>query len=367
MNVMEILRTRGRTMVAAVALAGCALLVGRHVTAKPVNEPIARDVQRAARDARPSEGTGAAHASSGSTVGGYGVVEPRGGEIDVAARMGGVIDRVWVKVGEHVTKGQVLVELESGEERAAVAVAEAEVAAARAELTRTLAGLRAEDRAALAADVDAAQARYALAQSTRDRTADLVARGAVTATELERAETDLRSSQAAVQSAEARVRGAAAGRAEDVSGTQARLRAAQARLDQAKAVVDRLVIRAPIEGDVLQVKVRAGEGYSPKDALLVMGDLTALYVRMDVDERDVARIALGQRVTIRADAWKQPYGGKVVELGRRFGRQNVRTDDPIQRNDTKILEVLVELDPGAPFFSGQRVDCFVESTTSTTN
>ena len=51
--------------------------------------------------------------------------------------------------------------------------------------------------------------------------------------------------------------------------------------------------------------------------------------------------------------------GLVVEVGRRMGRKNVRSDDPTERIDTKILEVLVELDETAGLVPGQRVMSFV--------
>ena len=54
----------------------------------------------------------------------------------------------------------------------------------------------------------------------------------------------------------------------------------------------------------------------------------------------------------------------MLEIGRRMGRKNVRTDDPVERNDTKILEVLVELAPppaDRPLFVGQRVIAFLDA------
>jgi HlyD family secretion protein len=51
--------------------------------------------------------------------------------------------------------------------------------------------------------------------------------------------------------------------------------------------------------------------------------------------------------------------GKVVEVGRRFGRKNVRTDDPVERNDTKILEVVIELEGHELLVPGQRVMSYV--------
>ena len=67
-----------------------------------------------------------------------------------------------------------------------------------------------------------------------------------------------------------------------------------------------------------------------------MGDTQRLRVRMDVDERDVARVRPGAAAYVMADAFgEERFTGRVAEIGRRFGRKNIRTDDPVDRNDTK--------------------------------
>ena len=122
-------------------------------------------------------------------------------------------------------------------------------------------------------------------------------------------------------------------------------------------------VRAPIAGEVLQVKYRAGEYYQPGgagEALVVMGDTRTLRVRMDVDERDTGALGLGLAAVVRAPAFPgQDFRGQVAEIGRRMGRKNVRTDDPVERNDTKILEVVLSLDAPRGLLVGQRVVGFI--------
>jgi multidrug resistance efflux pump len=147
-------------------------------------------------------------------------------------------------------------------------------------------------------------------------------------------------------------------RPEDVLSAQARAAAARARRDQAKAALERLVVRAPIAGEVLQVRYRPGEYYVPggAEALVVMGDTTKLTVRMDVDERDIARVRDKAAAYVSADAFgDRRFTGHVSEIGRRMGRKNVRTDDPTERRDTKILEVVLDLDATDGLVPGQRV------------
>ena len=91
------------------------------------------------------------------------------------------------------------------------------------------------------------------------------------------------------------------------------------------------------------MKFRAGEFYQAggADPLVIMGDTRQLRARIDVDERDIGRLSANATSIVRVPAFPgRDFHGKVVEIGRRMGRKNVRTDDPVERNDTKILEVV---------------------------
>jgi len=62
--------------------------------------------------------------------------------------------------------------------------------------------------------------------------------------------------------------------------------------------------------------------------------------------RDVSKVRAGQKAYVTADAFgKQKFWGQVVRVGQQLGPKNVRTDEPTERVDTKILETLVELAP----------------------
>jgi HlyD family secretion protein len=96
------------------------------------------------------------------------------------------------------------------------------------------------------------------------------------------------------------------------------------------------------------------------DPILTLGDRKTLRVRVDVDETDVSKVRVGQRAYVTADAYgKQKFWGKVVRVGQQLGPKNVRTDEPTEKVDTKILETLVELDPASQLPDGLRVDAFI--------
>jgi HlyD family secretion protein len=65
-------------------------------------------------------------------------------------------------------------------------------------------------------------------------------------------------------------------------------------------------------------------------------------------------------VTAEANGTRK-FWGRVIRAGHILGKKNIRTDEPSEHVDTKILETLVELDPGQQLPLGLRVDSFLES------
>jgi multidrug resistance efflux pump len=144
----------------------------------------------------------------------------------------------------------------------------------------------------------------------------------------------------------------------------ARLSSAIARRDQAAAAVAERSVVAPIAGEVLELPYRVGEYVSlmgqTVDPVVVLGDTRTLRARIDVDERDVGRLSVGARAWVVADAWPdRKFEGRVVEIGRRMGRKNVRSDEPAERVDVKILEVVLTLEDSATLIPGQRVTGYI--------
>jgi HlyD family secretion protein len=138
---------------------------------------------------------------------------------------------------------------------------------------------------------------------------------------------------------------------------------ARAETAAAAAALAKLTIRAPIAGTVLQVNGKPGELASPTNAqpLLVIGDVSALRVRAELDERDFGEIKIGQPVLVRAAAFRgREFAGKVsfiaplVEQGRISARG--------QRNvtDVDVVEVLVDLTQADPLAVGMKVDVYFQ-------
>jgi ABC exporter membrane fusion protein, DevB family len=292
-----------------------------------------------------------------------GRVEPAGEEFKIGSELDGRLARVLVNEGDRVRAGQVVAELVNDEYRARVELARAEVAERQARLDRLRAGSRIEEVREAEAALLEAEARLATAHAEVERRRPLLERGAISRSEFDLSVRDEVVAGAAVAAARERlelVRHST--RAEDIRRTEAELASSQARLREAEAYLAKTFIKSPIHGRVLRRWLKSGESVtSAGGPILSIGNVSVLRVRVDVDETDVARIRIGQPAYVTAEAYgDKRFTGKVVQIGQALGRKNIRTDEPTERVDKKILETLVELDKGQELPIGLRVDAYLQ-------
>ena len=129
-----------------------------------------------------------------------------------------------------------------------------------------------------------------------------------------------------------------------------------------RSLLEKTVVRSPITGVVLRKHRTAGEIVSDAfdTPIVTVGDVTTLTVRADVDEKDIARLRVGQRAFVVAEAYRSKrHWGTVTRIGRMLGRKNVYTDSPTERVDRKILETIITLDSPEDPVCGLRVDAFI--------
>jgi len=365
MDWMDWTRRNSGSLAAAGAGAVMVIAILRFALAEPATSARESDEELAARTEEPAGGGEELRIAypDGDWIGGLGLVEPAAPERQLEPAVSGRVAAVHVDEGDQVEAGTVLVELESDVERAALAVAEADVVTAELELRRVGGQVRGQDVQALRREAEAADARAALSEATRDRLEATVQAGGVSPDQLDRARRPAEQDRSAADAATARLQSAEGARPLDVRAARARLAAAQARRDQARANVALRQVVAPLDGEILEVLVESGEYVQPGgvEPVVVMGDTSTLRARVDIDERDVAFLAAGARVRLTVDALPdRSFEGHIVEIGRRMGRKNVRTDEPTQRIDVKILEVVVDLGDVDELIVGQRVMAFVE-------
>ena len=293
-----------------------------------------------------------------------GRVEPLSEEVDIGPEIRGRVQAVLVQEGDHVQGGQLLAVLENSYYTAHVAAATARLRQAQAELRRLLNGARQEERREAWAVVEQAEAVLRNTESEIERRQMLFRRGYIAREEADRADRDVRVARARFQ--EARERHAlitAAAREEDQARAHAAVALASAQVSEAQASLDKTFIRAPFTGTVLRKRINPGEIAAPETpttVLFTLADTTTLHVRVDVDETDISKLQLGLPAYVTAATYgNTKFWGRVVRIGHILGKKNLRTDEPVERLDTKILETIIALDNSQMLLPGLRVDAFI--------
>jgi len=301
--------------------------------------------------------------SNAGLIAAPGRVEAVSEEVRVSSELSGRLKNVSVEEGDRVRKGQVLAQIENDDYAARVAAAEAALAERQAELERTINGARSQERRASQASLKAAEAILENARREAERRRTLADHQMVSRDEAERYERAYQVARAEYERAQQEFSLVDAdARVEDRRKAEAAVASARAQLAEARAYLEKTYVRSPLDGVILRKFRHAGESVSTQfdSPIVTLADDSLLRVRLDVDETDVAKLRVGQAAFVTAEAYGPvKFSGHVMRVGRILGRKNVRTEEPSEHVDTKILETLVQLDPGQILPLGLRVDSFV--------
>lgn len=309
-----------------------------------------------------------AHSPFSSTLAASGVVEAQTENISIGSPTPGVVTKVLVTVGDDVSAGTPLFQLDDRALLGQLDINRAAVHSAKSELVKLEAAPRKEEVPLRQAVVSQSQATLDLARDALRRSEDTFAKNVTT-------EQDLIEKQEAVLIAEAKLAQAqadldlleAGSWSYDIDVARAELSRAEAAVAKTEIELDRLIVRALVDGEVLQVNVRPGEyvGAPPSEPLIVLGDVERLHVRVDIDEFDIARFRP------EAPASAVPRGSLQERYPLEFFRiepyvvpKKSLTGDNTERVDVRVLQVIYTCNPeGLPrLYVGQQMEVFVEST-----
>jgi len=144
----------------------------------------------------------------------------------------------------------------------------------------------------------------------------------------------------------------------------ANLKQAIAQRDEIMLLLDRLTVRAPRNGTILQVNIRAGEYATPgsSEPLMLLGETQRLQIRADVDEVNAPMVA-PQAAAVAS--LKSMAGTKIpltfVRIEPYVVPKRSLTGENIERVDTRVLQIIYRFDrPPFPVYAGQQVDVFIE-------
>jgi HlyD family secretion protein len=249
-----------------------------------------------------------------------GKADVEGGVIQVAARTSGVVQEVLVQEGDDVVKGQVLARLEDEQPRLAAQEAQAELDQAKAQV------------ALLQVQISTAKREY-------QRIEGLIASNYVARQAVDQAQDGIRQAEASL------------------AAQNAAIATAQAKLSEAKYNQELTTIRAPADGRIVRRYANPGAGASTLNVsnMFDLEPKANRIVRAEISESALPFVLIGQTVQLSPEADPtKVVAGKVLRRAAVFGARKLQSDDPTERSDERVVEVVVATD-GAPFLIGQRV------------
>ena len=299
-----------------------------------------------------------------------GRVEGASETTQVGAGADGILKAVYVREGQLVKRGTILGEIACDDLQAGLQTALAEAEGARQARARLLHGARDEEKKIAADKTAAARATFEEAKSRLAMQRALYQKEQISRSAYEQAVRDLgvadANLQAAIRTEELL---AAPPLEEDKARADADVMAAEGRARTVQERIAKCSILAPIDGTVLRVYARKGESFStvtPRP-LFSLADASVRHIRAEVDERDVDKVSVGQKVVIQADALEgKKLAGSVARISAMMGRKNISTGDPADKSDRDILEAVIDLDSNSrPLPIGLRVTVQFLSTSPT--
>ena len=250
------------------------------------------------------------------------------------------VKRLLVKEGDHVHKGQLLLQLDDADIRSQAARAQALIKAAQAEQSELKTGGTQEEVLTLNAQIVKAKSARDVAQHNLDALRRLQQQGAASPGEVRVAEDTLQRTQADLTLAEQKK----ADRYSDpeVAKVQAQASEAQAAYDAAEDALSKSSVRAPFDGVVYSVPIKQGAFVQAGDLLLQEADLSRVLVRAFVDEPDIGRLQAGQKVEITWDAvpgrtWTGTVSTVPATVKPRLSRNVGETTCLIDNHDLRLL------------------------------
>ena len=364
----------GLPTLAAMALVGAAFTVAKSMQTRPTLEPRQfPPLQPAMKDWGGS--------LRGILIGAAGIVEPSGQEVRIGTDVSGSVEQVLIEPGSYVRRGDPLLIIDRRVAQATLEQRQRDLAVAQSRLEQARARL-----AGLEAEVQIAHTAIEVAQAEKDDASDLARSGnllqggaAISDREASRRKSALRAAEARLGGAYARLTLAKANRSlfmEESGGASisvelAAVEQAVAVVEMAKTELGMRTIRAPGDGTILQLNVRPGEyaqagsasqSGASQPALVVMGRLDLLHVRVDIDESDIPRYDASGTATasLRGDA-DRIIQLRLVRVEPLVVPKRALSGQATERVDTRVMQAVYAIEATIKNIRpGQQVDVFID-------
>ncbi len=269
-----------------------------------------------------------------TTVAATGIIEAANENVRIGPPAAGLAIKVFVSVGDRVREGDPLLQLDDRDLRAQLVARQAAIPPAQAQV---------EEQTYRMGDLDTQLKRLRAVRDSRAVSDDDVKRTWYASEMAKRA----------------------------MSRFEASLKQVTAQRDETQLLLDRLTVRAPRPGTILQVNVRAGEyalTTGATEPLMLLGDMQQLQVRAEVDEVNAPLVVPHRAgVAYLKGQTAQAIPLTFVRIEPYIVPKKSLTGDNSERVDTRVLQIIYRFErPPFPIYAGQQVDVFIDRAPSTT-
>ncbi len=300
------------------------------------------------------------------SIAGAGVVEAKRENIPIGTPVPGVVDKVFVVINQQVKAGDPLFHIDDRDLRAELVGRQATANAMQAQLDRLKAAPRAEDVPPAIATVEESRAKLEDARAAYRRTKSLFDRKMAPGSDYDRDNYMEKAAEAALARTEAELKKLLAGSwNEDIKVSAAAVEQAKSQVKSMEIMLERLTVRAMADGEVLQVHVRPGQfaALTWNEALVVLGDVNTLHVRVDIDENDLPLFKQGmEAVATLKGRPNVRFPLNYVKVEPFVIPKKSLTGDNSERVDTRVLQVIYALtEMPTKVYVGQQMDVFIKA------
>jgi len=280
-----------------------------------------------------------------NTIPATGTVEPVS-TVSLSFKNAEIIKKIYVKVGDHVTAGQLLAEQETDNLEAQLIQSEASLKSAVAKLELLKNGATAEEIAQAGASVRMAQADYELAKLDLERYQKLFQEGAISQADLDNKKSSYVSAAAKLEQARQSLKSLQAGnRPEDIAAAAAQVESSSAQLKMAEKDLAGAKMVSPMDGIISAVN--GGEGQraaannnntsSGSGFIVIISE--ALQVKAQVNEADIGKLEVGQQAEITVNSFPgKTFTGKVSSI----------SPQATTVSNVQVYDTIIQLDENQP-------------------
>jgi HlyD family secretion protein len=288
-------------------------------------------------------------------------------KINVNSKVTGRVAWIGVEKGDKVKEGQVLVRLEDQEFRAQYDQARGATENAKAYLEELQNGSRPQEIDEARHNLDEARATLANDKITLDRNTQLAADGVVAKQVLDDANAKFEADQQRVNSLEKVFQMSKIGpRAEEIARAKGALLQAEGQEAYAKSLLDATLIKAPVNGTILERTAEKGElitsGFAsgaeggPVGEVVALADLNDIQVELDIAQDDFSKLGPNQKGIVTVDAYPdRKYNGEIAQISPEANRQKATVQVKVQiQNPDEYLRP--EMNATVKFLANEKKD-----------